>query len=264
MKRVNFAYLTRSYATTPPQLVGMYPLGGGALLEAPYRHYFEVRHFKKLVALTKDMNVLELGSGNGRWVNALAPLVKHYTAVDLTPEAVAIARDTAAKNGIRNVALHETSISDFKGERLYDLIYFSGVSQFLQDDELGQVIDTLNACTKSSTAVIDRSTLNFGARSVTDTSDYYSIYRTPEELDAVFREYGYARNYRKTSYRYMRGASRLQRHPRIERELQKIIPMTQPLSLYLMLFVSFVADVVNPIDPVARGWSHDFSRFEKL
>ena len=77
MQSVNFAHLDGRYKDTPPQLVGMYPLGQEGLLEAPYRRYFETRHLKKIVRFHERMNILELGSGNGRWAVSLAPLVYH-------------------------------------------------------------------------------------------------------------------------------------------------------------------------------------------
>lgn len=264
MKKVNFAYHTGEYASTPPELVGMFALGGGGLMEAPYRHFGEVRRFKAMVgSLNRQLNVLELGSGNGRWVGTIAPLVGHYTAVDLTPEAVAIARETAAKKQIDNVAFYEMSITDFRGDRPYDVIYFSGVSQFLDDDALGGVLSVLAPWMKPTTIIIDRSTLNIHERSVTNTDDYFSIYRTPAELDGILRDHGFECVERTPSYRILRGMNRLRDHPRRRLYLERLVRATRPLSLFGMLFVTFLADVMRPTDVSARGWSHDFSLYRK-
>lgn len=264
MKTVNFAYQTGSYDTTPPELIGCSPLGGGGVMEALYRHFFEVRHFQRLVgSLDKSMNVLELGSGNGRWVETLAPRVGHYTAVDLTPEAVAIAQEMAARKNITNVDFHTMSITDFRGNRPYDVIYFSGVSQFLDDGALGKVLDDLALWIKPSTVIVDRSSLNFEARSITDTDTYFSIYRTPGELDAVFAARGLKKTYRASSYRYLRGMEYFDHRPNKYRALLKLVAATRPISFHVMNFVIWLADTFNPVDLIKRGWSHDFSVYRK-
>lgn len=263
MDKVNFADLDGRYQNTPAQLVGMYPLGGGGLVEAPYRHYFELQHLSKIVRFHHAMNVLELGSGNGRWAVSLAPLVSDYTGVDLTPRAIEIAQGVVSGRMIKNVTFHEMSILDFKGDRPYDVIYFSSVSQYLEDDQIHQVLNNLSSWVTPSTIIVDRSTVKYRQREILERPGYYSILRTPDELDKIFKEHGFALSYYKRSYRFLRGAQFLI-HPPLNRILPAIVKWTQPVSLYLMLALSWIADIINPIPFKEDDWSHDFLLFKQF
>lgn len=264
MRNINFADLDKGYQDTPPQLIGMYPLGGGGLIEAPYRHYFELRHLTKIINFNKKMSMLELGCGNGRWAVSLAPRVAHYTGIDVTPRALEIARDSVNALNIGNATFHEMSILDFKGDRPYDFIYFSSVSQYLDDQQIHQIMNNLARWIKTSTIIVDRSTLNYDGRQILERPDYYSILRTSNELDHIFQAHGFSLAYYKRSYRFLRGARFLTLSP-LNRLLPSIIQRTQPVSLYIMLFFSWLADTIkpkpNPFDDC--GSSHDFLLFKQ-
>jgi len=263
MENLNFADLDGSLKETPPELVGMYPLGGGGLVEAPYRHYFESRHFKKIVRLAKHMRVLELGSGNGRWALTLGPSVRSYTGVDVTPHAVQIAREAVERHAIRNCSFQQASILDFRAEgKTYDLIYFSGVSQYLEDEQLDDVLGNVELATSRNTIIVDRSTINYGWRDTVRRPGYFSILRTPEDLKQIFKKHGFELTYIKRSYRFLRGARFLLQLPRIN-VLCSIINATRPLSLYTMLGVSALADSLRPHAVTNGDWDHVFLRFEK-
>ncbi len=264
MGNINFADLDSGYQATPPQLVGMYPLGGGGLIEAPYRHYFELRHLIKIIKFSNKMNILELGCGNGRWAVSLAPRVAHYTGIDVTPRALEIARTAMDSHSIRNADFQEMSILDFKGGRPYDLIYFSSVSQYLEDSQIHQIMNNLSEWIKPTTIIVDRSTLNYPSRYVLERPGYYSILRTPQELDNLFRIHGFSLVYYKRSYRFLRGARFLKLLP-LNRFLPSIIQRTQPVSLYTMLFFSWLADTIKPKPNPFNdcGSSHDFLLFEQ-
>lgn len=263
MEQVNFADLDQRFEDTPPELVGMYPLGGGGLLEAPYRHHFESVHFKKIVRLTRTMHVLELGSGNGRWATEIAPLVSSYTGVDVTPRALEIARNAVKCRGIRNCQFLEASILDFKGNgKVYDLVYFSGVSQYLDDQQLSSVISNLLPCMAESVIIVDRSSINYGNREVIEWPGYYTILRTHAEMGAAMSEYGFHMTYARRSYRFLRGARYLQAS-HCAAILLKLSSATRPLSLYLMLLASFVADCLRPKSRGKGDWDHVFFRFDR-
>jgi SAM-dependent methyltransferase len=265
-KNVNFVDLDSRCAAapggTPRQLVGVYPLGGGGAMEAPYRHFFELRHFLSIAPLRPDMSVLELGSGNGRWALSIAPLVQTYTGVDLSPRAVEIAREDAASRGLRNVDFRELSILDFRPDRAYDLIYFSGVSQYLEDEQLGAVLQNLSPGFKPDTLIIDRSTVNYRAREILRRENYYSILRTPEELRALFAERGFRLDYCRRSYRFLRGARFLTARP-WNRLVTAFVLGVQPLSLWLLYGFSWLADTLHPIPFEGGDRSHDFLVFRR-
>lgn len=248
-----------SLSQMPPELIGCTPLGGGGMIESPYRYYFETRHFKKRVKLDRSMNVLELGCGNGRWTVALAPLVKHYTGVDFSRDGLRVAESSALKYGLNNVEFVERSITDFEGTGTYDVIYFSGVSQYLHDEEMDRVLGQLASHMHDKTIIVDRSTVNYTARNVHDTDDYFCIYRTPEEVIGLFEKHGYSNTYQQHTYRYLRGGERL-----LNSWMGKWLPaatrLLKPVSLYLLLAMTWGLDTVRP--PLIKGY-HDFFIFKQ-
>lgn len=236
-------YLDDSKEDLPDDLVGMIPIGEGGLSEVEYRHYFELKHLKKIVKFTHDMNVLELGCGNGRWIRSLAHYVNHYTGVDFSKKALNIARKKTMWIG--NVSLYNQSIVNFWCRRtrmLYDVVYFGGVSQYIEDDEMHTILDNLKSCVKPTTVIVDRSTVNLEKRGVIKTDEYHSIYRTSQELKDIYEKHGYGCIYQKQSYRYLRG---------------------KPISLnnYIMLLQSYILDLSSP---VKKDWSHDFFVFMRV
>jgi 2-polyprenyl-3-methyl-5-hydroxy-6-metoxy-1,4-benzoquinol methylase len=268
MRKTNPTRLAQVYwnslKETPPQLVGMTPLGGGGVFEAPYRHYFEFRHLKRIVAFRKSMNVVELGSGNGRWATSIAPLVGHYDCVDLSETGMQIARESVKAKGLSNVDFHIESIVDFSGDRVYDVIYFSGVSQFLTDDQIREVLANLSEWVGQNTIIVDRSTITFDRRTTMEAGNYYSIYRTPDEIKNIFGNCGYQIEYQNATYRFLRCA-RAVGNPKIRQFLASLVIAAQPISFYLMLLFSYVADTLSPSPVRYEGLrqSHDFFKFKK-
>jgi SAM-dependent methyltransferase len=260
----NFADLDARYDNdaggTPRQLVGMYPLGGGGIVEASYRHYFELRHLKKIVAFSGNMNVLELGCGNGRWAVSLAPIVKHYTGVDITRRALDIAREDLSKYGVLNVDLHEQSVLDFQGDRHYDVVYFSAVSQYLEDDELDKILGNLRPWLKRNMTLVDRSTVNYVRRENFERPGYYSIFRTKDDLCRIYGKYGFRIVYSARSYRFLRCGRRFN-SSLLRKPFLRIIELLKPVSLNAMLAFTVLVDTIAPLPPPLQ--SHDFLVFKR-
>jgi 2-polyprenyl-3-methyl-5-hydroxy-6-metoxy-1,4-benzoquinol methylase len=266
MTDINFMDLDSSYSNlpggTPKELMGMYPLGGGGLIEAPYRHFFECRHLKKIVQFKPNMQILELGSGNGRWALSLAPLVNQYTGVDICSSAIKIAQQETHKHGIKNVDFHEQSVLDFQGAHPYDFVYFSSVTQYLEDSQIHNMLNRLTRWIKPGASIVDRSTINNGIRETIKSENYFSVLRTPKELINIYESHGFTFKYSKRSYRFLRCAKFINRKP-LKHILLPAVRKTQPLSLYAMQFGSFLVDIVFPISSKSRSWSHDFFLFVK-
>lgn len=66
---------------------------------------WNVAAFRRMVPLRSDMRVLSIGAGLGDYELALAPLVAHITAVELSETATATARERLAAAGIGNVTV---------------------------------------------------------------------------------------------------------------------------------------------------------------
>lgn len=259
----NFADLDQRYPKTPPELVGVWPLGGGGIVEAPYRHHFELQTFLRHIPLDGNHSLLELGSGNGRWALSLAPRVASYLGVDITPRAVEIALRRVAEHRIENAHFLCRSITEFQCNREVNIVYFSGVSQYLGTDDLRQVIEKLIPSMPSDAWLVDRSTISHGDHAIHDIRpEYSSILRTPNELQSIYGDLGFDLIERVQSYRPLRGGRLLSRNP-IDRWLAPVVRATAPVSLNVMLAWSWLLDAIAPIDHVRRGWSHDFFFFRR-
>lgn len=263
MASQNFADLDPRYAQTPPELVGVWPLGGGGIIEAPYRHHFELREFLRTITLDRSMHFLELGSGNGRWALSLAPGVASYIGVDITPRAVAIARARADENGLTNTEFICDSISNFRSNQVFDVVYFSGVSQYLDEPALTDLLAVLAPNIAADAWIVDRSTISTLADSVVDVHETFSsTLRTVPQLSAIYGRAGGELVRQCPSYRAFRGGHLLCRRP-LEHWLAAAVRGVAPVSLHLMLAWSWIFDQFFPVDIVQRGWSHDFLFFRR-
>jgi SAM-dependent methyltransferase len=241
-------------------MCGVAPMGGGGLTEVAYRHYFELRHLLRVLPLDPSMDLLELGCGSGRWTVDLARRVRQYTGVDFSKPALAVARGRVAAAGLSNVALHEASVLEFPLAGPYDVVYFSGVTQYLLDDELRLLLRRLAPCLGPDAALLDRSTISTGAREVVDDGRYFAVYRSASELEEAFREVGARMTHRARSYDVLRFSS-LFGNVALGRLLAGATRALAPASFHLLRAASRAADVLRPVPFEGGRRSHDFLLF---
>jgi len=246
----------------PPALFGVHPMGGGGALEVFYRHYHEVRHFRSSVPLTAATRFLELGCGNGRWILSLAPHVGHYTAVDFSPAALQIARARVAESGLDNVEFLEQSLADFTPRLPCDVVYFSGVTQYLHDEEIRSVLERIAPWTTPVTVIVDRSTVNERRREDYRRDDYWAVFRKPEELAALFAPHGFILASRRRSYRFLRGGGWWRWKP-VAAIAVPLARLTRPLSWQALAAFSLLADGLAPKPFEGGERSHDFLVFHR-
>ena len=83
----------------------------------------DVAHVERAVvdmlAKVRPSGVLELACGTGLFTRHLAPRVEHVTAVDASPEVIAINRDRV---GASNVDYVQADLFDFEPNARYDLV----------------------------------------------------------------------------------------------------------------------------------------------
>jgi SAM-dependent methyltransferase len=80
----------------------------------------------RIARLVADMdvtgNVLEIACGTGLWTDALAGVAQTVTAIDIAPEALALAADRV---GSDNVRFEVADIFSWKSTARFDVIFFS-------------------------------------------------------------------------------------------------------------------------------------------
>ena len=232
-------------------------MGGGGLAEIAYRHYHELRHFCRIVPLSRRDSVLELGCGTGRWAVALAPLVARWIGVDLSRRALELARASAAERAIGNVEFVEGTVPGFQATGPFHIAYFSGVTQYLDDASFERALDELRASLEPNAIIVDRSTINEKASENLVCGDHVVNYRSPADLDGQYARIGAHRVYRGRSYRFLRGARWLPRLG-LDRAAAKLLDKTSPISYEALERIAAIADRLRPRKLDGLDRSHDF------
>lgn len=100
-----------------------YYKAGAAEYDRPYAEHEDLR---KLLAVVGDLpiagHVLELACGTGQWTLRLAARAQSVTAVDASPEVLALAR---ARTGSPTVRFLEADLFEWRPPRRYDTVFFA-------------------------------------------------------------------------------------------------------------------------------------------
>ncbi len=175
----------------------------GRTFEAIYRCLAEQERFLSINRLTPLSRVLEVGSGGGRWAYFLADKVGSYVGLDISPMMVVLAQEEARRRNLANVHFKYQGLVEFESTEQFDLVYFSGVLQYMDDDVVKQCITKASRLLSPRGVVVSRDSVQLNER-VEKSGDYPVIYRTPDEYLALFEAGGFRREYMKLSYQHKR------------------------------------------------------------
>lgn len=248
-------------------LVGVYPVGGGGEFGIYYRHFFEAKRLKDKIKLTSDQVILELGCGNGRWAFEFAPLVNYYVGIDINHAAIQYCKEKSKNLTISNLEFFESSIDSFDWTyaKKIDVLYFSGVSQYLTDHDLAMILIKYQNHLSDKCIVIDRSSVNLKERLIRDDPDYYSIYRTPNEVVALFGNHNLKAADIFQSYVFLRNTSLFTNNI-----IKRMALIAVPFSFYFFLVVAKITNLITGrtldryVDPYdGKNFAHNFFVFKK-
>lgn len=109
-------------------------------MEGYERTLARTRHY-----LRETDGVLELGCGTGSTALMLAPHVRRYTATDLSPGMIAIARQKAAVSAQQNLSFAAAAAGDLTGEAALDAVLAFNLLHLLAglEDKLGRIYRSL-------------------------------------------------------------------------------------------------------------------------
>lgn len=182
-------------------LAGM--LMDGKEFEALYRCRSEQEHLLRIFNPTKGGRILEIGSGGGRWGFWFADRVGAYVGIDLSPSMVEIAKAERTRRNLSNVRFECVNMLDFEDDAGFDLIYFSGVLQYMDDTIIRRCIEKAASLLSVKGVIISRDTVQKTER-VEKSGAYPVVYRTALEYIAFFKEAGYHLEYSEVSYPHKR------------------------------------------------------------
>jgi SAM-dependent methyltransferase len=165
-------------------------LGSSTRLHADYRNLGEWRAFSALVPVRRNSRILELGCGGGRWVERLAPGAREVIGVDISENAIALARGRAASLGLANARYEVSSIVDFRPQGMFDLVYFSGILLYLNDEEAAQAMDGIRDHLAADAAIVVRDSLTERPYE-RSTPDYEAHYRDEASISRLLGRIGY-------------------------------------------------------------------------
>ncbi|MGI8644044.1 MAG: class I SAM-dependent methyltransferase [Thermomicrobiales bacterium] len=99
-------------------------------------------------------NVLEMATGTGWWTERLATMAEHVTALDASPEALAIARQRLHTAGLEDrVSFLQADLFGWQPERTYDAIFFGFWITHVPDERLDAFLTTVSAALRPAGTV---------------------------------------------------------------------------------------------------------------
>ena len=158
---------------------------------------YEKQFILPKLKLTKEKAILDIGCGIGRWAEAVVGQCKEYYGVDFSSEMIAVAKENIKKENCHFYTMSLVdALSDSKiTARKYDIVLMTGVSMYINEEELIKCYHGLKRLAKRDTLFYfeesvgkkERLTLNHIWSE--DLKDYYAaIYRTREEYKSLIRE----------------------------------------------------------------------------
>lgn len=236
-------------------------LGSGHEIGADYRHWAEWRTFREMVPLTGASRVAELGAGNGRWLESLGPVVRECVGVDYSQPMLDLARQRLERAGLRNCTLALGSVTADVLDGLFDIIYFSGCLQYLDDGDMLRALEAAVPHLRPGGLLIDRTTISLGARVEGTAAQRFSLYRSLEEHLRPFAQVGLSFVERRPSYDWF-WLPRVLRVGLLDRPLTELFRATAPQSYRLAGLISRLHSRYLPSQHELE-YSHDFFLFRR-
>ena len=186
------------------------------------RHIEEKQLFHEHIDVD-GKKVLEVGCGIGRWAEALHDKCESFLGIDYTEDLIKIAKKSY---DFDNCKFQVMSATDIKVDTLlieppFDVIIFSGVLMYINDDDIKLVFNELNRiCVDEKKIFIMEPVSRIGSRLTLKDfysegleADYNAIYRTEEEYMELFENLNYNKifaddifedlsNHSETHYKY--------------------------------------------------------------
>lgn len=165
----------------------IHSFGTATPLEIPYRCYGELKTFLENVPLNKNMKILELGCGAGRWGLALAPYVAQYVGVDLNVLVINKANENSKH--LDNVCFIAKDAEDFLAETddVFDLVYLAGISLYYADHALRRLVRSVLKHLSPTGQLVERTTTSPEAHFI-NKREYFALCRNDKNLIKNFRD----------------------------------------------------------------------------
>jgi ubiquinone/menaquinone biosynthesis C-methylase UbiE len=247
-----------------PEIDGVCAFGGGNAIERYYRSYFEKRNFIKFFSKKQKPNLLEVGCGSGRWAFALSKYLTHYTGIDISKISIDTAIKSCQSKNINNCDFYNIHTLEFNTNQKFDIIYFGGVTQYMEDDEFSNAVFHLKKFLKPCGIFIDRSTVSLEiSRNFINKNDYFAIYRTESEITDIFKNANFKKVRSQNSYQFLR-VGKLARYMNYPPRLN-ILRKTPFITYHMLYAITELANLLKPKVFYENGigyFTHKFQVFK--
>ena len=160
------------------------------LFASDYRHTAESHQFDRIIDPQPSDVWLEYGSGGGRWMSHVARRVDRVIGVELSPQCAELAR-----HRLRHFPNAEILVSDlrhYQPPAATSVIYYAGVLLYLDDDEIGSVLDRHLRDRAGVRRILVRDSLaQDQTHQLHHASGYTASYRTVERWTEIFKSVGF-------------------------------------------------------------------------
>ena len=156
---------------------------------------------ERFLDIRKNMSVLDLGCGVGRWGELFCPKVAHYIGIDGSTKMIERAKENLSKfnnkelivGNLREIENEIVAIHDENWQ--YDIVFISGVLMYLNDSEVIAVLKQLPALVNNGGQVCLIESMSQNTRltlkdiySEELKQNYSAIYRTEEEFLQMMKD----------------------------------------------------------------------------
>jgi len=159
------------------------------LFLSEFRKKMEEHNFDKLIEMESINTVLELGCGSGRWSTYLSDKAENITAVDFSNKMIELAKSSQPINS--NIEYIQEKAQDYLSNKDYDLIYLSGVMQYLTDSDITAMIKNIKKMSHKDTILLTRDSVSVLKDSFHKDGEYPVIYRRLIEYSQAFEKEGF-------------------------------------------------------------------------
>jgi len=148
----------------------------------------------------KDRNILDLGAGVGQWSFRFVDYgAKSITAVEYSAPLSEIGRREAQAREVKNIEFVVSPAENFVADRLFDIIFISGLFVYMNDDQSAKLMANLMfACHPESLILLRDGTGIAGRYEINDRYsehlkvDYSATYRTRNDYVEMFDAAGFS------------------------------------------------------------------------
>lgn len=224
-----------------------------------YREYQELAVFRQILPLNASTRLIEFGSGGGRWLRAVAPIVRQCVGVELSERCVDLSRRRLA--GFDNVSIHHSAMGDFEMHTEFDVVYYAGILLYLNDVELKSCLDRHLQKLAPDGRVLIRDSLSANEHhEYRHHRGYVATYRTFADWQRIMADQGFVLESR--SVANMRPISSRAKHSRLLRLAHGLANRCRVESGFVTMVSHFLGRDPAVVDH-APGYTHEFLLYHR-